>query len=112
MVPLAGRGAEVVRGDLQAVGRPDDGIPIRLLRDTSQTMCGCELTDVLRVPDHGRTVTWVHYGRPPARPSPTRSLRSSEPARSTPGERARLALRLALRKQVGCVLGAGLPQYP
>ncbi len=84
MVPLAGRCAEVVRGDLQAVGRPDDGIPIRLLRDTSQTMCGCELTDVLGVPDHGRTVTWVHFGRPPARPSPTRSLRSSGPARSTP----------------------------
>ena len=111
----------------RALAEPRRLRTLRLLLEAPETMCGCELADVLGVADyqvsrdlamlrgaglvrdHGRTGTWIHYE--PVTGTPVADAVAALVRASTmhPGDRARLGLRLELREQVGCVLGAGHP---
>lgn len=111
----------------RALAEPRRLRTMRLLLEAPETMCGCEIADVLGVPDYqvsrdlamlraaglvrdrGRTGTWVHYEpvtSTPVADAVTTLVRSGT---MDPHDRARLTLRLELREQVGCVLGAGHP---
>ena len=121
------RGAEALAAAFRALGEPRRLRVFQLLLAAPDTLCGCEVADVLGVPDYqasrdlsalrsaglvrdrGRSGTWVHF-------EPVRDTSLAEHVadlvRSTPmtaSDRHRLALRLELRAQVGCVLGAGHP---
>lgn len=102
---------------------------LRVLLAADTTMCGCELADVLGVPDYqvsrdlatlrrgglvadrGRSGTWVHYG--PARGESDvvdhlLELVTEEVALDAHTER-RFDLRVTLREDAGCILGAQHP---
>ncbi len=102
---------------------------LQLLLHAPDTLCGCELSDVLGLPDyqvsralstlraaglvtdHGRTGTWVHYA--PARGDSdlvdaVLTMVASLPV--DPSDAARLTLRHQLRDEMGCVVGAQHPR--
>jgi DNA-binding transcriptional ArsR family regulator len=111
----------------RALAEPRRLRTMRLLLEAPETMCGCEIADVLGVPDYqvsrdlaalrgaglvrdrGRTGTWVHYEPVTGTPVADAIARLVRSGTMDPDDRTRLALRLALREQVGCVLGAGHP---
>lgn len=113
---------------LKVLGEPRRLRVLRVLLEVPDTLCGCELSDILDVPDYqisrdlsalrdaglvdnrGRTGTWVHYEA--ARDAPEPLDRVIELVLATPLESAdatRFDLRYGLRDQVGCVLGPGHP---
>jgi DNA-binding transcriptional ArsR family regulator len=119
---------EELTAAFRALGEPRRLRVLQLLLAAPDTLCGCELADVLGVPDYqvsrdlsalrsaglvrdrGRSGTWIHFE--PERDTAL-AARVSELVRSTPvapSDLDRLALRLELRDQVGCVLGAGHPE--
>ncbi|MEX2532498.1 MAG: metalloregulator ArsR/SmtB family transcription factor [Nitriliruptoraceae bacterium] len=117
-----------VAAAMKVLGEPRRLRLLRVLLQANDTLCGCELSDILRVPDYqisrdlsqlrksglvrdrGRSGTWVHYEAADDQDSHLAPLldllRQSKPDES---DAQRLALRLALRDQVGCVLG---PRHP
>lgn len=120
-------GAEALVAAFRALGEPRRLRVLQLLLAAPDTLCGCEVADVLDVPDYqvsrdlsalrraglvrdrGRSGTWVHFE--PVRDTAL-AERVADLVRSSPmtaSDRDRLALRLELREQVGCVLGAGHP---
>lgn len=120
--------SEDLTAAFRALAEPRRIRTLRLLLEASETMCGCELADVkgvaayqasrdlatLRgtelVRDHGRAGTWIHDE--PLTGTPVADAVAALVRASTmhPDDLARLALRLELREQVGCVLGAGHPE--
>jgi ArsR family transcriptional regulator, arsenate/arsenite/antimonite-responsive transcriptional repressor len=101
---------------------------LRVLLAAPDTLCGCELSDILAVPDYqisrdlkalreaglvrdrGRTGTWVHYEA--ARDGPAHLTEVLELVASSPmdtDDHVRFELRHGLREQAGCVLGPGDP---
>jgi ArsR family transcriptional regulator, arsenate/arsenite/antimonite-responsive transcriptional repressor len=118
-------GADVVAA-FKALGDQRRLRTLLLLHRAPEPLCGCEIADVLGVPDYqvsrdlaalrraglvrdlGRTGTWVHYE--PVRGTPIAdSVLGLVTAVAAEDDDARLALRLGLREQVGCVLG---PSHP
>jgi len=111
----------------KSLGEPRRLRTLRLLLDAPDPLCGCELADVLGVPDYqvsrdlatlrraglvrdlGRTGTWVHYEPVTGTPVADAVIRVVRTAQADPDDAARLALRLELRERVGCVLGAAHP---
>lgn len=111
----------------RALAEPRRMRTMRLLLEAPETMCGCEIADVLGVPDYqvsrdlatlrgaklvrdrGRTGTWVHYEPVTGTPVADAIATLVRSGTMGPSDRARLTLRLELREQVGCVLGAGHP---
>lgn len=109
---------------MKVLGEPRRLRLLRVLLQADDTLCGCELSDILGAPDYqisrdlsalrrsglvrdrGRSGTWVHYKAADDRNSHLAPLfdllRQSQPNQ---GDAQRLALRQALRNQVGCVLG-------
>ncbi len=101
---------------------------LRVLLAAPDTLCGCELSDILVVPDYqisrdlktlreaglvrdrGRTGTWVHYEA--VRDAPDHLAAAIHLVASAPmvtADAARFELRHGLREQAGCVLGPGDP---
>lgn len=101
---------------------------LRALLAAPETLCGCELSDILGVPDYqisrdlkalreaglvrdlGRSGTWVHYeamSDAPAHLTEVLDLVGSSPMDAD--DAARFELRHRLREQAGCVLGPGDP---
>lgn len=112
----------------KALGEPRRWRVLRILMEVPDTLCGCELSDILDVPDYqvsrdlaalrrvglvrnrGRSGTWVHYEA--NRQAPEHLAGILELVGNTPmgpGDAQRLELRYGLREQVGCVLGPGHP---
>ncbi|MEX1162109.1 MAG: ArsR family transcriptional regulator [Nitriliruptor sp.] len=102
---------------------------LRLFLEVDDTLCGCEIADVLELEDYQvsrdlaalrraglvttqeRIGTWVHYGRVD-QPDPTLERLLAVVA-GLPLERPvrdRLGLRLEFRERAGCVLGVGDPE--
>lgn len=102
---------------------------VRLFLEVDETLCGCEISDVLELEDYqvsrdlaalkraglvtsqDRVGTWVHYRRVEA-PDATleRLLAMIAALPLEPAVRDRLGLRLEFRERAGCVLGTGDPQ--
>ena len=111
------------------LGEPRRVRLLRLLLESGTTLCGCELADILDVPDYqvsrdlsalrqaglvseqGRSGTWVHYGPAWGLGRVTDRLLASviDEVELAPVVTDRFELRLALRDQAGCILGAGHP---
>ncbi len=112
----------------KALGDPRRLRVLRVLLEVPDTLCGCELSDVLDLADYqvsralgtlraaglvreqARSGTWVHYAV--ARGTDPMIDALLEIAAATPlstVEAERLSLRYGLREQVGCVLGANDP---
>ncbi|TVR19893.1 MAG: transcriptional regulator [Nitriliruptor sp.] len=102
---------------------------MQLFVHISETLCGCEIADILELEDYQvsrdlsalrkaglvesqkRTGTWIHY-QVCSDPSPT-SARLLDLVRQLPLTRrvdGRLTMRLAFRERAGCVLGVGDPE--
>jgi DNA-binding transcriptional ArsR family regulator len=101
---------------------------MQLFLHVSDTLCGCEIADILELEDyqvsrdlsalkkaglvesHGRTGTWIHY-QAAGEPNPTvRQLPETiEQLPVAPHIERRLTMRLGFREQAGCVLGVGDP---
>lgn len=113
---------------MKVLGEPRRLRLFRVLLRADDTLCGCELSDILHAPDYqisrdlsalrksglvrdrGRSGTWVHYEAADDAANDLAPLFTL--LRQTPldeGDAKRLALRLDLRAQVGCVLG---PRHP
>jgi len=113
---------------MKVLGEPRRLRLIQVLLQADDTLCGCELSDILNAPDYqisrdlsalrkaglvrdrGRSGTWVHYQATQDADSvlaPLLDLLRQNPVHENDAKR--LALRLALRDQVGCVLG---PKHP
>lgn len=101
---------------------------LRLLLEVPDTLCGCEISDVLGLADYqvsralgslkaaglvrqkARTGTWIHYEAARAvRPTTDRLLALVAALPLSPDEAERLSLRYGLREQAGCVLGTQHP---
>ncbi len=112
----------------KVLGEPRRLRILRFLLEAPDTLCGCELSDILGVPDYqisrdlsalrgaglvrdrGRSGTWVHYEPVPDAPQHLGRLLAL--VRETPlaaDDARRFELRYGLRAQVGCVLGPGHP---
>jgi ArsR family transcriptional regulator len=118
---------EALSTAFRALAEPRRLRTLRLLLEAPDTMCGCELADVLDVPDYqvsrdlsalrtaglvrdrGRTGTWIHYEPVTGTPVADAVAALVRTGAMDPADRTRLDLRLGLREQVGCVLGAGHP---
>lgn len=118
---------------LKALGEPRRLRVLRVLLEAGDTLCGCELSDILEAPDYqisrdlsalrrvglvrdrGRTGTWVHYEAADGQAVDDEAEHVApllDLVRRTPLDDAdarRFDLRVGLRQQVGCVLGAGHP---
>ena len=125
--PTSGEAA--ISAAAKPLGEPRRVRLLRLLLESDTTLCGCELADILGAPDYqisrdlsalrqaglvtdqGRSGTWVHYGPSWGLASVTDRLLTSvlEEVELAPVVKDRFALRLALRDQAGCILGAGHP---
>lgn len=116
-------------GAFKALSDPRRMRVLRVLLAAPDTLCGCELSDIIGVPDYqisrdlkalreaglvrdrGRTGTWVHYEA--ARDAPNHlaevlDLVASSPM--DPDDAARFDLRQGLRDRAGCVLGPSDPE--
>jgi ArsR family transcriptional regulator, arsenate/arsenite/antimonite-responsive transcriptional repressor len=101
---------------------------LRLLLEVPDTLCGCEISDVLGLADYqvsralgslkaaglvrekARTGTWIHYeAARDASPATDRLLDLVAAVPLSADEAERLSLRYGLREQAGCVLGAQHP---
>jgi ArsR family transcriptional regulator, arsenate/arsenite/antimonite-responsive transcriptional repressor len=101
---------------------------LRLLLEVPDTLCGCEMSDVLGLADYqvsralgslkaaglvrekARTGTWIHYEAARDVSPATDRLLALVAALPLPPDRSeRLSLRYGLREQAGCVLGAQHP---
>lgn len=112
----------------KAVADPRRVRVLRVLLEVPDTLCGCEIADVLDLADYqvsravtslrraglveerARTGTWIHYAA--ARgvdPTIDRVLEVVGTMALSQVETDRLALRYGLREQAGCVLGAQHP---
>jgi DNA-binding transcriptional ArsR family regulator len=117
-----------VSAALKVLGEPRRLRVLRVLLEAPDTLCGCELSDILEVPDYqisrdlaalraaglvrdrGRSGTWVHYEA--VEDAPDHLARVLELVRDTPlapDDARRFELRYGMREQVGCVLGPGHP---
>ena len=115
-------------GAFKALSDPRRMRVLRVLLAAPETLCGCELSDILGVPDYqisrdlkalreaglvrdrGRSGTWVHYE--PARDVNAHLSEVLELVASSPmvaDDAARFELRHGLRERAGCVLGPGDP---
>lgn len=102
---------------------------LQLFVHTSDTLCGCEIADILSLEDYQvsrdlsalrtiglvtsleRTGTWIHYAlapEPDAWRAALLDLVGDLPVE--PDIAGRLTLRLAFRERAGCVLGVGDPE--
>lgn len=102
---------------------------LQLFARTDDTLCGCELADVLGLEDYQvsrdlaalrkaglvqagrRSGTWVHYRlpeEPASEVAPILDLVAALPV--DPLDAARLERRLGFRQQAGSVLGVGDPE--
>jgi len=102
---------------------------LQLFVHTSDTLCGCEIADILSLEDYQvsrdlsalraiglvtsleRTGTWIHY----ALTSETDAWRAAlldlvSDLPLDPDTAGRLTMRLAFRERAGCVLGVGDPE--
>ncbi len=101
---------------------------LRLLLEVPDTLCGCEISDVLGLADYqvsralgslkaaglvrekARTGTWIHYeAARDTGPATDRLLDLVAALPLSAAEAERLSLRYGLREQAGCVLGAQHP---
>jgi ArsR family transcriptional regulator, arsenate/arsenite/antimonite-responsive transcriptional repressor len=101
---------------------------LRTLLEVPDTLCGCEIADVLGLEDYqvsralkplrdaglvreqARTGTWVHYAAARGDDPTTDAILDLVTAVPLDrDERDRLELRYGLREQAGCVLGPGHP---
>lgn len=115
-------------GAFKALSDPRRMRVLRALIEAPDTLCGCELSDILAVPDYqisrdlkalreaglvrdrGRSGTWVHYEA--AHDAPAHLTEVLELVAASPmdvDDAARFELRHGLREQAGCVLGPGDP---
>jgi ArsR family transcriptional regulator, arsenate/arsenite/antimonite-responsive transcriptional repressor len=124
----SGSPADDLARAFKALSEPRRLRVLRVLIEAPDTLCGCELSDILGVPDYqisrdlktlraaglvldrGRTGTWVHYEV--ARDAPDHldevlSLVASAPMQAE--DAARFELRHGLRERAGCVLGPSDP---
>jgi len=113
---------------MKVLGEPRRLRVLRVLLEADDTLCGCELADILDVPDYqisrdlsalrkaglvrdrGRSGTWVHYEA--AEDASGHAASVLDLVRKTPlddRDARRFELRFGLREQVGCVLGPGHP---
>ena len=125
--PRANQAAELAAA-LKVLGEPRRLRVLRVLLEAPDTLCGCELSDILGVPDYqisrdlsalrraglvrdrGRSGTWVHYEA--AEDAPEHLDQVLALVRDTPldaDDARRFELRYGMRDQVGCVLGPGHP---
>lgn len=102
---------------------------LQLFVHTSDTLCGCEIADILSLEDYQvsrdlsalrviglvtsleRTGTWIHYAlasEPDAWRAALLDLVADLPL--DPETAGRLSMRLAFRERAGCVLGVGNPE--
>ncbi len=102
---------------------------LQLFTRTRDTLCGCEIADILALEDYqvsrdlsalrsaglvtslARTGTWIHYElarEPDEWRAALLDLVADLPL--DPTTAARLDLRLAFRERAGCVLGVGDPE--
>lgn len=116
-------------GAMKVLGEPRRLRVLRVLLEAGDTLCGCELSDILDAPDYqisrdlsalrraglvrdrGRSGTWVHYEAAEGGPHPVAAV--LDLVRQAPlddRDARRFELRFGLRAQVGCVLGAGHPE--
>lgn len=120
--------AEVAAIAFKALSDPRRIGVLRLLLEVPDTLCGCEISDVLGLADYqvsralsrlkaaglvrekARTGTWIHYEA--ARDAGQVTARLLDLVATLPlssDEAERLSLRYGLREQAGCVLGAQHP---
>ncbi len=123
-----GANLDEVADVLRVLGMPRRLRILRLFLEVDDTLCGCEVADVLGIEDYQvsrdlaalkraglvasqeRVGTWVHYRRvEPPDPSLTGLLAVIAALPLEPSVRDRLGLRLEFRERAGCVLGAGDP---
>lgn len=123
-----GERIDVLAAAFKALGEPRRLRVLRVLLEAPDSLCGCELSDILEVPDYqisrdlatlrraglvhdrGRTGTWVHYEA--TRDAPEPLSHALDVVRRTPlgpQQARRFELRHGLREKVGCVLGTGHP---
>lgn len=114
---------------LRVLGMPRRLRVLRLFLAVDDTLCGCEIADVLDLEDYqvsrdlaalkraglvtsqNRVGTWVHYRRPHVVDRTTaRLLETIAELPLEPAVRDRLSLRLDFRERAGCILGAGDPE--
>lgn len=119
---------EVTAEAFRVLGLPRRLRILQLFTRSDDTLCGCELADVLGLEDYqvsrdltalrkaglvqagARSGTWVHYRLPedPApEVAPILQLVTALPLDAV--DEARLTLRLDFRERAGCVLGVGDP---
>ncbi len=124
---LGGPSAQLASA-LKVLGEPRRLRVLRVLLEAGDTLCGCELADILDVPDYqisrdlsalrkaglvrnrGRSGTWVHYEA--IDDASGYAAQVLDLVRQMPlddRDARRFELRLGLREQVGCVLGPGHP---
>lgn len=125
----SGPGLEGTAEAFRVLGLPRRLRILQLFTRSNDTLCGCELADVLGLEDYqisrdltalrnaglvqagARSGTWVHYRLPddPApEVAPILDLVAALPLDAADG--ARLALRLDFRERAGSVLGVGDPE--
>lgn len=128
-VTAGGSPTEELAGAFKALSDPRRMRVLRVLLEAPDTLCGCELSDIIGVPDYqisrdlkalreaglvrdrGRTGTWVHYEA--AREAPAHLAEVLDLVASSPmdaDDAARFDLRQGLREQAGCVLGPNDPE--
>lgn len=114
---------------MKVLGEPRRLRVLRVLMQAEDTLCGCEIADVLDIPDYqvsrdlsalrkagvvrdrGRSGTWVHYEAVTDPQNPlTPLIAVIRDQTLDDGDTRRLALRLQLRAEVGCVLGPSHPE--
>jgi DNA-binding transcriptional ArsR family regulator len=114
---------------LKVLGEPRRLRVLRVLLEAGDTLCGCELSDILDVPDYqisrdlsalrrvglvrdrGRSGTWVHYEAAEDGSGPVMQLLELVGRTLLDDQDAcRFQVRVGLRDQVGCVLGPGHPE--
>jgi ArsR family transcriptional regulator, arsenate/arsenite/antimonite-responsive transcriptional repressor len=121
-------GTEAAAVAFKALSDPRRISVLRLLLEVPDTLCGCEISDVLGLADYqvsralgslkaaglvrekARTGTWIHYeASRNASPATDQLLDLVAALPLPPDEAERLSLRYSLREQAGCVLGAQHP---